>query len=61
MKNPSMKGWLAIIGAVLALILSLASVFGDGILTAEEAQDVSTKVNDVIQAVQQETAEEVTP
>lgn len=61
MKKPTMKGWLAIIGAAVAVILAALAALSDGTFTKEEAADVTGKTGALIETIQQETADEVTP
>lgn len=57
MKKPTMKGWLAIVGAAVALILAALAAFADGVFTADEAKDLTDKTGALIETVQQETAD----
>lgn len=57
MKKPDTKGWLSIIGAIVALILACIAVFKDGNFTDAEAQVLKDKTGEVIDAVQSATAE----
>lgn len=57
MKKPDTKGWLAIISALVALILSCIAVFKDGNFTDAEAQVLKDKSSELIDAVQSATAE----
>lgn len=61
MKKPDTKGWLSIIGAIVALILACIAVFKDGNFTDAEAQVLKDKTGEVIDAVQSATAETQTP
>lgn len=61
MKKPTMKGWLAIVGAAVAVILAILAALSDGTFTKEEAQDVTGKTGALIETIQQETADEVSP
>lgn len=57
MKKPDVKGWIAIVSAIIALILSCVSVFKDGTFTDAEAQVLKDKAGEVIDAVQSATAD----
>lgn len=57
MKKPTLKGWMAIIGAVLAAILAVIAALKDGDFSAEEAQQVSGKIGEAVEVIQTETAE----
>lgn len=57
MKKPDTKGWLSVIGAIVALILACIAVFKDGNFTDAEAQVLKDKTGEVIDAVQSATAE----
>lgn len=57
MKNPSIKGWAAIAGALLALAISVIAALSDRTITPEEAQDMTAKSGALIETIQQETAE----
>jgi hypothetical protein len=57
MKNPTLKGWAAIIGALLALAISVIAALSDSAISPEEAQDMTTKTGELIDTIQQETAE----
>lgn len=61
MKKPDTKGWLSIIGAIVALILACIAVFKDGNFTDAEAQVLKDKTGEVIDAVQSATADTQTP
>lgn len=61
MKKPTLNGWLAIVGALAALILAAIAAFSDGVFTPEEATDLSGKTGALIEEVQQATAEEAKP
>lgn len=61
MKKPTMKGWLAIIGAAVAVILAVLAALADGTFTPAEAQEVTAKTDVLIETIQQETADEVAP
>lgn len=61
MKKPTAKGWLAIIGAAVAVILAALAALADGSFTKDEAQDITGKTGALIETIQQETADEVTP
>lgn len=58
MKKPTLNGWLAIIGALVALILAAIAALSDGNLSTDEAHDLTDKTGAVIEAVQQATADE---
>ena len=57
MKTPTLKGWAAIIGALVALAISVIAALSDKTITPEEAQDMTAKTGELIDAIQQETAE----
>lgn len=57
MKKPTLKGWMAIVGAVLAAILAVIAAVKDGVFSAEEAQQVSGKIGEAVEVIQVETAE----
>lgn len=57
MKKPDVKGWIAIISAIVALILSIFAVVADGNITDAEAQVLKDKAGEVIDAVQSATAD----
>ena len=57
MKMLTLKGWLAIIGAVLAAILAVIAAVKDGDFSANEAQQVSEKIGEAVEVIQVETAE----
>lgn len=61
MKKPTAKGWLAIIGAAVAVILAVLAALADGTFTPEEAETVTDKTGVLIETIQQETADEVAP
>ena len=55
MKKPTLNGWLAIIGALAALILAAVAAFSDGVFSADEAKDLADKSGALIESVQQAT------
>lgn len=55
MKKPTLNGWLAIIGALVALVLAGIAAFSDGSFSPDEAADLSDKSGALIEAVQQAT------
>lgn len=57
MKNPTLKGWAAIIGALVALAISVIAALSDRTISPEEAQDMTAKTGELIDTIQQETAE----
>ena len=57
MKKPTLKGWMAIVGAVLAAILAIIAAVKDGNLSVDEAQQVSEKIGEAVEVIQVETAE----
>ncbi len=57
MKKPTLNGWLAIAGALAALILAGIAAFSDGVFTKEEATDLSNKTGELIDSVQEATAD----
>lgn len=57
MKAPTAQGWLAIIGALLALAISVIAALSDRTITPDEAQDMSAKSGALFETIQQETAE----
>lgn len=57
MKKPTLKGWMAIVGAVLAAILAVIAAVKDGDFSADEAQQVSDKIGEAVEVIQTETAE----
>ena len=61
MKKPDTKGWLSIIAALVALVLSCIAVFKDGNFTDAEAQVLKDKAGELVDAVQGATAETQTP
>lgn len=58
MKKPTLKGWLAIVGAVIAALMVILMALSDGVFTPEEAKSVTNSIGEVVETVQQETAEE---
>lgn len=58
MKKPTLKGWLAIIGAVIAALMVILMALSDGVFTSEEAKAVTNSIGEVVETVQQETAED---
>lgn len=61
MKMPTTKGWIAIAGALVAVILTLWAVLADGTVTTEEAEAVKKDIGVLVDTVQTETADEVAP
>ena len=57
MKAPTLKGILAILGALLALILATISALKDGTLSTEERDTLTDKSAALIDTVATETAE----
>ena len=57
MRKPTLKGWMAIVGAVLAAILAVIAAVKDGDFSADEAQQVSDKIGEAVEVIQTETAE----
>lgn len=57
MKKPNAQGWIAIIGALLAVILAIIGALADSSISNEEADDISAKTDKLIGVVQAETAE----
>jgi hypothetical protein len=57
MKTPTLQGWLAIVGALLAVILAIIGALADRSISREEADDISAKTDKLIGVVQAETAE----
>lgn len=57
MKKPTLKGWLAIAGAVIAAILTIIVALKDGNLTTDEAGDITAKLGEAVNTIQVETAE----
>lgn len=57
MKAPSLKGILAILGALLALLLATLAALKDGTLTTEETDTLKAKASALIDTIQAETAE----
>lgn len=55
MKKPTINGWIAIVGALVALILAAVAAFSDGSFSPDEAADLSDKSGALIEAVQQAT------
>ena len=60
MKKPTISGWIAIVGALVALILAAVAAFSDGVFTPAEAKDLSDKSGALIEAVQQATDDDAT-
>ena len=58
MKAPTLKGILAILGALLALILATIAALKDGTLTHEETDTLKAKASALIDTVASETAED---
>lgn len=58
MKKPTLKGWLAIIGAVIAALMVVLMALSDGVFTPDEAKAVTDSIGEVVETVQQETAED---
>ena len=56
MKMLTLKGWLAIIGAVLAAILAVIAAVKDGDFSADEAKQVSEKIGEAVEVIQAETS-----
>ena len=61
MKKPTLNGWLAIIGALVALVLAAVAAFSDGVFSSAEAADLTDKSGALIEAVQQATADAPAP
>ena len=57
MKAPSLKGILAILGTLLALLLATLAALKDGTLTPEETDTLKAKASALIDTIQSETAE----
>lgn len=57
MKKPDIKGWLAIVAAVVALVLAIIATVADGNISDAEAQVLKDKAGEVIDAVQSATAD----
>lgn len=57
MKTPTLKGILAILGALLALILATIAALKDGTLSTEERATLKEKSAALIDTVATETAE----
>ena len=57
MKNPTIKGWAAIAGALLALAISVIAALSDKTITPDEASTITDKTGELIGTIQQETAE----
>lgn len=57
MKAPTLKGILAILGALLALILATLAALKDGTLSTEERDTLKEKTAALIDTVAAETAE----
>lgn len=57
MRKPTLKGWMTIVGAVLAAILAVIAALKDGDFSADEAQQVSDKLGEAVEVIQVETAE----
>lgn len=58
MKKPTLKGWLAIIGAVVAFIIVLVTALSDKQLTTEEVKEINDSFSKVTETVQAETADD---
>lgn len=58
MKKPTLKGWLAIIGAVIAAVMVVLMALSDGVFTPDEAKAVTDSIGEVVETVQKETAED---
>lgn len=58
MKIPTTKGWIAIAGALAAVILTLWAALADGTVTTEEADAVKKDIGVLVDTVQTETAED---
>lgn len=57
MKAPTAQGWLAIIGALLALAITVVAALSDKTITPDEATAITDKTGELIGTIQQETAE----
>lgn len=57
MKAPTLKGILAILCALLAIILATIAAIKDGALTTEETDTLKAKASALIDTIQAETAE----
>lgn len=57
MRKPTLKGWMAIVGAVLAAILAVIAAVKDGDFSSDEAKQVSDKIGEAVEVIQVETAE----
>lgn len=55
MKKPTLKGWLAILGALVALVLTLVAALADRNLSKAEADDLTAKTGALVEAIQQAT------
>lgn len=55
MKKPTINGWIAIVGALVALVLAAVAAFSDGVFSADEAKDLADKSGALIESVQQAT------
>lgn len=57
MKNPSLNGWLAIIGALAAAVITICAALSDRTITEEEAQTITEKTGALIETIKTESAE----
>lgn len=57
MKAPTLKGILAILGTLLALLLATLASLKDGTLTPDETDTLKAKASALIDTIQAETAE----
>lgn len=58
MKKPTLKGWLAIIGAIVAFIIVLVTALKDKELTTDEVKEINTSFSQLTETVQAETADD---
>lgn len=58
MKKPTLKGWLAIIGAIIAFIIVLVTALSDKQLTTDEVKEINTSFSQLTETVQAETADD---
>ena len=57
MKAPSLKGILAILGTLLALLLATLAALKDGTLSPDGTDTLKSKTSALIDTIQAETAE----
>lgn len=58
MKKPTLKGWLAIIGAIIAFVIVLVTALKDKELTTDEVKEINTSFSQLTETVQAETADD---